>query len=426
MPCPFAPLAPLLYDACMEFMDRLLNDPLGRIFTLISLFYAFKGARLVWEAWQRRDTFNQGPLTPAKKAWAEQAAFYVAIPPGVFIHELGHALAVWLFGGAVAEFGFGFYWGYVMPVGTFSPAQDWFISLAGTLGTLLYATVVWLWLRRSKVDLWRYFGLRTLRFHLYYALIYYPLFTLFTFIGDWRTIYNFSATPILSGATLLVHALSLGLFWWTDRQGWYERPAFQSAGEQEAVSRLRAQADLDPEDEQLQLQTIRALFRANADREGRERLNSFLEMHPHSAEGHLLRAFVRATGKRHLPAGARRDAQEALELGLDPLNAAQAHLLLAQYYLGVEQMKEALDHLDRALADATRTRAEGQGSRQQQVLAQIHYWRAVTYRRQRQYQAASDEIEEAIRQVKTVGQEQIPRQFENERENIRRQAGYAR
>jgi len=408
-------------------MDRLLNDPLGRIFTLISLFYAYRGARLVWVAWQRRGDFSQDPLTPAKKSWAEQAAFYVAIPPGVFIHELGHALAVWLFGGAVAEFGFGFYWGYVMPAGTFTAGQDWFISLAGTLGTLLYAFAVWLWLRRSRSSLWRYFGLRTLRFHLYYALIYYPLFTLFTFIGDWRTIYSFGETPLLSGVTLGVHALALGLFWWTDRQGWYERPAFQSTQEQEKLVALRAQADLNPADEQLQLQTINALFRNNATREGKERLDRFLQEHAHSAEGHLLRGFVVAGSKQHIPVGARQDAREALQLGLtDRVHAAQAHLLLAQYELGVEQLEEALRHLDQALAEASRTTTEEDARQRQQLLGQIHFLRATTYRRQRRYQLASQEIEEAIQKVRAAGAEQIPPQYENERENIRRQAGYVR
>lgn len=408
-------------------MDRLLDDPLGRIFTLISLFYAYKGIRLVWQAWQGREVYNRDPLTPSKKEWAEQAAFYVAIPPGVFIHELAHALAVWWFGGEVTEFGFGFYWGYVMPAGTFTASQDWFISLAGTLGTLLYAVIVWLWLRRSDTAVWRYFGLRTLRFHFYYALIYYPLFTLFTFIGDWRTIYNFEATPYLSSVTLLVHGLSLALFWWTDRQGWYEQPAFQSATEQEALAKLRTQADLNPADEQVQLQTINALFRSNATREGRERLDAFLETHPHSAQGHLLQAFVEAGGKEHVPAAARQNARRAVELGLqEPLHAAQAHLLLAQYHLGVEQMGEAVEQLDRALAEASRGRVEEGVEQRQQILSQIHYWRAVAYRRQRQYQTAAQEIEAAIRQAQATGQESLVRRFENERENIRRQAGYVR
>lgn len=409
----------------MDFMKRAFSDPLAAIFTLISLYYAYRGARLVRVAWQRRAAFNREPLTPAKKAWAEQAAFYVAIPPGVFIHELSHALAVWYFGGQVKEFGFGFYWGYVLPAGSFTNAQDWFISLAGTLGTLLYAVVVWLWLRRSETSLWRYFGLRTLRFHLYYALIYYPLFTLFTFIGDWRTIYNFSRTPLLSAITLFIHVPALALFWWSDRQGWYERPAFQSAEEKEALASLRRRAELEPANELLQLQMIHALFHNRATREGRERLDHFLQEHPRSAEGHLLRAFVIAQGKQHLPASARQDAQEALQLGLaDPINVAQAHLLLAQYELGIEQLEEALHHLDQALAAASRSNANTE--QRPQLLGQIHYLRATAYRRQRRYQMASQEIEQAIQQAQATGEQQIPPQYKNERENIRRQAGYIR
>ena len=37
-----------------------------------------------------------------------------------------------------------------------------------------------------------------------YSLIYYPLFTLFAGINDWRRIYNFAATPIVSMVTLFI------------------------------------------------------------------------------------------------------------------------------------------------------------------------------------------------------------------------------
>src|SRR5690606_35106961 len=87
-------------------------------------------------------------------------------------------------------------------------------------------------LRRNSSRTVQFFGLRAFRFQIYFSLIYYPIFTLFLPIGDWRTIYNFSATPVLSGITAAIHALLLFLFWRADRAGAFEMIAFDSMAEQ--------------------------------------------------------------------------------------------------------------------------------------------------------------------------------------------------
>src|SRR5688572_25246786 len=55
------------------------------------------------------------------------------IPIGVLLHELGHALATWQVGGQVREFQWRVFWGYIVPEGSFSPTEDWWISLSGNL-----------------------------------------------------------------------------------------------------------------------------------------------------------------------------------------------------------------------------------------------------------------------------------------------------
>lgn len=401
----------------MTFFRELQGNPLFIIFTLISLAYFASGLRLAKSLWDRRQEFTQNPLQSWKKAWSERAAFLLAVPPGVFVHELFHAFAIWGFGGTVVDAGYGFYWGYVSTPNKYTPAQDWFISLSGTLGTLLFGFVLWLVLRRSRSDAWRYFGLRALRFHLYYGLLYYPLFTLFTFIGDWRTIYNFEATPLLSGATLAVHIASLGLFWWTDRRGWYEMPAFQSAAERQKLQSLQEQAELNPQDQEVQLRLIESMRRTGATNDARRRLRQFLEQFPRSAPGHVVMAFIEAEGKNQLPRSVRSHLEKALQLGLtDDSVRASAHAMLGQYYLQVEKTDEALRHLDTALSTGNDRQAP-------QRSAQLYYLRALTQRRRGAYQAATNDIEQAIRLARDAGNDNMLTHYENERQTIAHHRG---
>ena len=401
----------------MDFFQRLFSDPLSLIFTVISLAYFVRGLGLARKGWRRRDELSQEPLTPWKKEWAERAAFYVAVPPGVLVHELGHAAAVWLFGGSVVEFGFGFYWGYVRAAGSFSAAENWMISFAGTVGTLLYAVVLWLFLRRRQASPWRFTGLRTLRFHIYYALVYYPLFTLITFIGDWRTIYNFDATPVLSGATLAIHLTALAAFWWTDRQGWYEMPAFRSTAEHEELSKLREQAARQPRDQGVQLSLIDALRRSGARKEAREQLRSFLADNPHSAEGHLIMAALESEQNRFSPKAVEKHAERALQLGLpEPTNIAYAHVLLGQHYLQREKEEEAVRQLTQAINLIDRSE---QAAAHQQNVAHLYYLRAHARRRKGRYEEAYEDVQKAI--ARAGGPGKAPDRYENERKTIERQ-----
>ena len=159
------------------------------IVTLFNVFYGWRVFRGVTQGWS---ALNREPLRPEQKQLIDRAAFFLGIPLGVIIHELGHALTVWLFGGQVVDAGYGLYWGYVSHIGSYSPSQLWIIAMAGTIGSLLYGVTMWLIFRRIPLSTYRYFALRVLRVHLYYSLVFYPLFTLFARIGDWEIIYDFN------------------------------------------------------------------------------------------------------------------------------------------------------------------------------------------------------------------------------------------
>ena len=390
---------------------RVLNNPLMLIFTLLSVGNFVYGLRLGRDGWQQRATMLAEPLRPGEKRWAESAAILLAVPLGVAIHEFCHALATWLFGGQIVEFGYFFYWGYVVSVGNFSPAQDWFISLAGTLGTLAYGVGLWLLLRHHRSSLGRYFGVRALRFHLYYALIYYPLFTLFTFVGDWRVIYDFALTPTLSGLTLGVHLLLLTGFFVYDRRGWFEMPGFTTPAGAQTFQLVQQQLALNPDDLLKQEQYIDVLRQAGAPNQAREQLRHLLRHHPDLPEGYLLQASLLAHGKRQPPVKAVRAAEKALALGLSrPGQVAYANSLLAQYNLDTGRVDEALRQLNEALAQTAQSAMPNQ--------AYLYYLRATAHRRKQQYAAARQDIEQALLLAEGPGREEAVAFYRREQETI--------
>ena len=259
----------------MTFFSSISN-PLAILFLFLSLLNFYYGLRVAVVIRRRWDEFQKEPLKEWQKNTIDRAAFLLGIPLGVLIHEIGHAIPIVLFGGEIVDFGYGFYWGYVSHIGQYTPEQQWFISLAGTLGSLAYGIAMWLIFRRSELSSYQYFALRILRVHFVYSLLYYPIFTLLTFIGDWRVIYDFGATPTLSGATLVLHLGSLALFWWADRRGMFEMPSFQSELHQVQFEQIKGQAAENPHEPNIQLQLIDAYRRNGMIQVARKKIKFFL------------------------------------------------------------------------------------------------------------------------------------------------------
>jgi Zn-dependent protease len=109
-------------------------------FVLISLFYVVVGVRVVAQlARSWRQTFDRR-FTPADRSLVDQAAFFVLLPISVALHELGHAVAIWLFGGSVEGWGYYGFAGYVGYDPTdFSRAERIWVAAAGTIVNLLLA-----------------------------------------------------------------------------------------------------------------------------------------------------------------------------------------------------------------------------------------------------------------------------------------------
>ncbi len=188
------------------------------LFDLLSLLYVFAGARSIWTAWQKRKGLTDAELTGFDRRMLDQLAFFLLIPIGVFLHELGHALATIQLGGTVDWLGGGFhyalFWGYVEPIGRFSLLGFWWIALSGNLVSIAYGLLALPLLRLARANWQKYFWLSFARTQLGWALVGYPLITLLGFEGDWKTIHNPSTWIVGLPFGIFHLLLVLALFLW--------------------------------------------------------------------------------------------------------------------------------------------------------------------------------------------------------------------
>lgn len=390
------------------------------IFNLLALLYIGRAVQLAIQVLKNWSQLRQEPLTGHKQRLAEQAAFFLGVPPAVLIHELCHALAVILFGGRVAEFGYRVFWGYVVPQGEFTVVENWIIAVAGTLGSLGFGAAIWLLLRRYPSRTIQYFALRTFRFQIYFSLLYYPVFSLFLPIGDWRVIYNFQATPVLSVVTAVVHAVALFLFWRADRFGRFEMVAFNSPADQTQYDYQTAGAAAG--DPTARLGTISMAKNGGAPRLARRLLDEFLKTYPQSAEGHLQLALLSLDASRGQPSRDVIDAAEkAIALGLrDPNHIALARQLTAAHHLERGDGRAAEAELRMIVTDAAGFDPNLIEPRRR---AQLHRLLSQAYRRQRRYEEAYAEMETAIQIVGGGEAAAIVREYQEEKELIEQHAG---
>jgi tetratricopeptide (TPR) repeat protein len=387
------------------------------LFNILSVLYILRSVQLGSVIWREWAELKSEPLTPHKKSLAEQASFFIAVPVGVLIHEFAHALAVWASGGEVVEFGYRVFWGYVVPQGEFTDAQLWMIAIAGTVGSLLFGLGTWLLLRHAASSSIRYFGLRVVRFQVYFSLVYYPLFTLFGFDGDWRTIYDFASTPLLSAATAVTHAAILLLFWRGDRLGWFEAPAFTTAASQKQFEQLAVEAAASPENTAVQLRYIDALRRGGATHKAKHELELLLQKNPNSGIAYLELAALQDGGKSTVPDGAARNAEKALALGLsDPGQIAYVQELLGRYEMERNKLVEANNHLSAAIDALSAT---GNGA----ALVNLLVLRNQVFRRQQNYSAAYQDLQMALTYAQRAGYQAGINQIRQELEVLSRHSG---
>jgi hypothetical protein len=224
--------------------------PLTTEFGLIDVVFGLAALFTVVAVIRSWSAFWDRTLTATDKRLATQAAVFLVPPVVVLLHELGHVAAVLAVGAQVLDFHYGLFEGSVSVGGALTPAQDWFVAVAGNVAGAavgLAMAVVGVRAVRLRPAL-RYVLLLGGVLQVVWALIGYPLLSLSSQWGDWIVIYDFDATPLLSGATLAAHAGALYALW-----RWWRRSVRSTlfaigSGAGDELARMRLAVSAQPED----------------------------------------------------------------------------------------------------------------------------------------------------------------------------------
>jgi len=187
-------------------------------FALISLFYVILGVRVMYQlARNFRQTFDR-TFTHEDRMLVDQAAFFVLLPISVALHELGHAVAIHLFGGEVLDWGFYGFAGYVaFDPREFTDAQQVVIAAAGTLVNLLLAAIAVAFVFLKRPPFRAAINQLLVQFtwiSLLNALVVYPLLDIASGLnGDWTQMYG-GGVPALSLVILAIHVSVLAVLFW--------------------------------------------------------------------------------------------------------------------------------------------------------------------------------------------------------------------
>lgn len=196
------------------------------ILSLILLLAAV--ATIVDVAKGRKEIFDDR-LTADDRNRILRLVIFLLLPASIILHEFGHAIAIWAFGGEVIDWGFYLYYGYVVGWGVFTPLQSAVISFAGPVVNVILGlgafAIAWFWPRRHA---WNYLLFIFAAFELGNALVFYPLFDFAGGIaGDFSSMYS-RDTLVFSLVVGFFHVLILVgavIFWRTPRfrAGYEER-----------------------------------------------------------------------------------------------------------------------------------------------------------------------------------------------------------
>jgi hypothetical protein len=180
---------------------------------IVSLIMGFVALRTLVQVIRDRKTLFDDNFTRADRQQMSVAAFLLLIPVSVFFHEVGHAVAIWWYGGEVTAFGFFFFFGFVGYRGITDVVELFWIALWGNivsvalgLGALLLA---FLRPMRAAINyLLIIFGMISILV----SLVFYPMFDFMSDLhGDWTTIYSSETRGHAIGTGIVHGAILLGL-----------------------------------------------------------------------------------------------------------------------------------------------------------------------------------------------------------------------
>jgi len=189
-------------------------------FAIISLIYCVIGVRVLYQVVKAWPSLWDRTFTANDRLLIGQASFFLLVPISVALHELGHAVSVWSFGGTVTGFGFYVFAGYVSYNAAFDASQQIVVAAAGTAVNIVLcgAAVAAALLRRPPFrapinELLIQFALISG----VNALIVYPLLDFSSGLnGDFRQMYSFD-DPVASTVVLIVQVAAIAFGIWAFR-----------------------------------------------------------------------------------------------------------------------------------------------------------------------------------------------------------------
>jgi hypothetical protein len=180
---------------------------------IMGLLMAIISLRTIYQTIRNRKQLFDDNFTRADRRHMSVAAFFILIPISVFFHEVGHAVAIWWFGGEVTAFGFFFFFGFVGYQGISDAVELFWIALWGNivsvamgLGALLLA---FLRPMRAAINyLFIMFGVISIAM----SLVFYPLMDFLSDLhGDWSRIYSSDTMEHAIGTGIIHGAILLGM-----------------------------------------------------------------------------------------------------------------------------------------------------------------------------------------------------------------------
>jgi hypothetical protein len=177
---------------------------------IVSLLMGIIAIRTLYQMIRDRKRLFDDRFTRWDRQQLSTAAFFVLVPINVFLHEVGHAVAVWYYGGEVLRFGYFLFFGFVQHRGFYTEEELFWIALSGNLVSigLGIGAIAWVVLRPMRAAL-NYLLIMFGVISLLIALVFYPLMDLLSDLhGDWSQIYR-SETMVHSTVTGVFHAAIL-------------------------------------------------------------------------------------------------------------------------------------------------------------------------------------------------------------------------
>lgn len=229
-------------------------------------------------------------------------------------------------------------------------------------------------------------------------------------------IYDFSATPILSGVTLITHAVLLFLFW---RATAPEHLRWSPSIRPPPDAPFRGSGSRHDRQSRSTIADDHGTVEWRRHQEARRELDALLAQYPTFAQGYLQRA-VMVGGRQQLNKDAFEAAGKALELGLTNMSRrVLAHQIRSLYQLQRGDGAAAQKELDAVLMPTAFNDPDEIIPIQR---AELHQLRAQAFRRQGQYEAAYAEIELALKLAREMGLEPAIQRYAEEKEIIEKHA----